>query len=414
MVPDQGLAADAPPRRSRLVERNWMNAILDKWLFFIFFAIGGTSIVVLKMMGASQAFVTTVPVCVLLSYAAVVFSQPRLRLRYDQAADCSYYLGFLFTLISLAFALYEFEDSARPVESIITNFGIALATTIAGLVLRVGFSQLRQDPVEYEREARLSLAEAAEKLRGQLNSMLVDMTTFRVGLAQSMQEGIQAVVDTANASMTSNAQKFGEVGDHLVGSLTTTFSSFSDHSTKLNEAASQTVDAMEQMFHRLQQVEAAPDMISSKLAPMIDVVKKVLAAAEKRSAAHEETFAQLAQRASTFAAAAEALQSAVEASRAAWSTQADQMARILPAAEADAAKLRATVNGILTGFATEVEPIQRVIEKLAKVVQEDAAIIAQHRVELQQNLQASRSAVLDTQRSLTSMAELVVEKLDGR
>lgn len=414
MVPDQGLAADRPSRRSRLVNRNWTNAILDKWLFFIFFAIGGTSIIVLKAVGVSQGVVTIVPVCVLVAYAAMVFSHPRLRLRYDQAADCAYYLGFLFTLISLAYALYEFQNSERPVESIITNFGIALATTIVGLVLRVVFSQLRQDPVEYEREARLSLAEAAERLRAQLDSMLADLTTFRIGLAQSMQEGIQAVVDKANVSMTSNAEKFGEVGDHMVDSLTATFSAFSDHSTKLNQAAAQTVDAMEQMFRRLQQVEAAPDMISSKLAPMIDVVKKVLTAAEKRSAAHEETFAQLAQRATIFAASAEALQAAVEASRTAWSGQADQLARILPAAEADAAKLRATVSEILSGFASDVAPIRRVVEQLAKVVQEDAAIIAQHRVELQQNLQASRSAVLDTQRSLTSMAELVVEKLDGR
>jgi chromosome segregation ATPase len=200
----------------------------------------------------------------------------------------------------------------------------------------------------------------------------------------------------------------------MVGSLTTTFSAFSDHSTKLNLAAAQTVDAMEQMFHRLQQVEAAPDMISSKLNPMIDVVKKVLMAAEKRSAAHEETFSQLAARATIFASAAEALQSSVETSRTAWSSQADQLARILPAAEADAAKLRTTVNEILAGFSSEIAPIRQVVAQLAKVVQEDAAVIARHRTELQKDLQASRSAVLETQRSLTSMAELVVEKLDGR
>ena len=76
-------------------------------------------------------------------YALLVVCMPRLRVRMDQAGDNSYYLGLLFTLTSMAFALYDFRAmtqggaSSSGVQQIVANFGIALSTTIVGILLRV-------------------------------------------------------------------------------------------------------------------------------------------------------------------------------------------------------------------------------------------------------------------------------------
>src|SRR3989304_9855767 len=55
-----------------------------------------------------QVIVTVAIVVVMLAYAFLVYSVPRLRVRLDQAGDNAYYLGLLFTLMRMAFALYEF------------------------------------------------------------------------------------------------------------------------------------------------------------------------------------------------------------------------------------------------------------------------------------------------------------------
>src|SRR3954452_1388905 len=78
-------------------------------------------------------------------------------------------------------------------EEIVQNFGIAIATTIAGIALRVFFNQLRQDPVEVERLARLELAEAARRGRRELDSTVVEFSYFRRTVQQSMVETLEEV-----------------------------------------------------------------------------------------------------------------------------------------------------------------------------------------------------------------------------
>lgn len=118
-------------------------------------------------------------------YSALLFSARFLRLRDDQAGDNLYYLGFLFTLTSLGFSLWQFTSTGAT-ETIIENFGIALSTTIAGVVLRVIFNQMRQDPMEVERTARLELADAARKIRNELDAAAMEFSHFRRSQQQSL------------------------------------------------------------------------------------------------------------------------------------------------------------------------------------------------------------------------------------
>ena len=90
----------------------------------------------------------------MLGYAFLIVTARGLRLRDDQSGDNLYYMGFLFTLTSLGVSLYQFSAS-RASEEIVQNFGIAIASTITGIGLRVMFNQMRRDPVEIERAMRL-------------------------------------------------------------------------------------------------------------------------------------------------------------------------------------------------------------------------------------------------------------------
>jgi hypothetical protein len=58
----------------------------------------------------------------------------------EQFADSNYYLGFLFTLISLASSLYILSNGSMEgglLTRLIGQFGISISTTIVGLSLRI-------------------------------------------------------------------------------------------------------------------------------------------------------------------------------------------------------------------------------------------------------------------------------------
>ena len=116
---------DATSARSAVAYRNRLAVWADKYLFIVLFVAGSSAIVFMKRLGVGQVTVTIVPVCTILLYGAYVLFTPRYRVRSDRAGDSLYYLGFLYTMVSLAYSLYEFRGEETSTQTIVTNFGIA-------------------------------------------------------------------------------------------------------------------------------------------------------------------------------------------------------------------------------------------------------------------------------------------------
>src|SRR5690606_29861310 len=94
--------------------RDWLTPTQYVWFArvpFLLAALGGGGILIaMKAFGVPQLWVTIAAVAIIVGYLAAVVGVPQLRLRDDVAGDNCYYLGFLFTLASLSFALYEFAE----------------------------------------------------------------------------------------------------------------------------------------------------------------------------------------------------------------------------------------------------------------------------------------------------------------
>src|SRR5215471_10946320 len=176
-------------------------------VFTLFVAIGCAYIVVAKLEGVAQFYVTFVPVTVMLAYALLICLARPLRLRDDQSGDNLYYMGFLLTLTSLGVSLYQFTATGAA-EEIVQNFGIAIGSTITGIGLRVIFNQMRRDPVEVERMMRLELAEAARRVRRELDSTVVEFGYHRRSAQQAAADSFSHVAD-----------KFDEIVGKFLGSL---------------------------------------------------------------------------------------------------------------------------------------------------------------------------------------------------
>jgi hypothetical protein len=163
-------------------------------VFTVFVVAGVGSILATKLIELNPFFVTSVPCLLMVAYAALIVSAKRLRLRNDQTADNFYYMGFIFTLVSLAVSLYQYGQGGS-IERIISNFGVAIASTIFGIALRIIFNQMRRDPVEVEHYSRLDLAEASNRVRRELDGVVLEMTHFRRSNQQMLAEGFQEIRD---------------------------------------------------------------------------------------------------------------------------------------------------------------------------------------------------------------------------
>lgn len=257
-------------------------------LFFAVVVFGSGYIIFSKLSGFGATAVTTVPVLVMIGYALLLGTR-LFRLRDDQSGDNLYYMGFLFTLTSLAVSLYQFS-AAGSAEQIVQNFGIAIASTIAGITLRIFFNQMRRDPVEVEATARLELAEASRRVKRELESVILEFGYFRRTTQQSITDALDEVKEsvgaahqqfagelaklaaTANKPFEEASQRSGETLDRLNETTIEVLEVSRQLVQEGEELAKNTtniVKAIDDVFARLALHQTSDQIIETKLAPMI-------------------------------------------------------------------------------------------------------------------------------------------------
>ncbi|KPF78327.1 hypothetical protein IP88_04005 [alpha proteobacterium AAP81b] len=201
----------------RLVKREWT----DRWAFLLFALGGSLLIVTAKSQGADAILVSIMAIAIMAGYAALVYFGPRLKLRPDQLGDNCYYMGLVFTLASLSYAIFTF-DPAKTATTIIQGFGVALASTVVGLVLRVFFSQGQPDLAMAEENARLALTDTAARMRAELDGVVLAFQTFALQTQQHLTElrdqAKTAVIDQS-ASTVEDVRKVSSSVRSLVKAL---------------------------------------------------------------------------------------------------------------------------------------------------------------------------------------------------
>ena len=166
-------------------ENGWWSPERDRWTFCGFFVLGVVFILVLKTAVGNQIVAAAVPCLFMLWYAVLQWDFRGWEPKPGANGDNLYYLGFLYTLTSLGHALYRFSTDQEDTEVIVTNFGIAIFTTILGMALRILLGRPEfGEPHEIEASARRDLASVARELRAELGYSAGEFNKFRAELAQ--------------------------------------------------------------------------------------------------------------------------------------------------------------------------------------------------------------------------------------
>jgi hypothetical protein len=280
--------------------------LINGLLFFGVVAVGVGYIVISKLNDFSAVAVTAVPVLVMIGYAVLLAARP-FRLRDDQSGDNLYYMGFLFTLTSLAVSLYQFS-AAGSAEQIVQNFGIAIASTIAGITMRIFFNQMRRDPIEVEASARLELAEASRRVKRELESTILEFGYFRRMTQQSVSDAVDEAresIGSAREKLAGEIEKFvltqGQPFEDASKRSSETLDSMNERTVQILEVSRQLVQEGEQLAKSTASVVKAIDSLlaelgslrtpgtaaEDKLAPLIEsltqVVDKLNKSAETQS-----------------------------------------------------------------------------------------------------------------------------------
>ncbi len=324
-----------------------MNAQTEQFaapmLFGVFVALGVAFIITAKVQFSLSPWMTlSLPVLIMLGYALIV-SLPGLRLRDDQTGDNLYYMGFLFTLTSLGVALYQFSSEGSA-EQIVRAFGVAIASTIAGIAFRVLFAQMRRDPIEVERNARVELAEAARRVRRELDATVIELSNFRRHTIQTLDDGfrdVRANVDNISASLLKSleetldrsrnplidasktssellgnmgqttARKLDGFADTMTANLDKSAAALVTENARLAQSVSAMALTLDEMAKKLSDMQTPEKIIEVKLGPALQPIIEGAAAfarnAERAADAHAQQLAKAEAIQTNFAALAQNL-----------------------------------------------------------------------------------------------------------
>ena len=240
--------------RVRVIDR--VSSIPDNYLFIAAVSAGGLAIIILRgIFGLSPILTAFFPVSILLSYFYILRFSPTYRQREDKAGDNLYFLGFIFTVLSLGVALYRYQTDPS-VDQIIGDLGVGLISTVFGLVLRIVLTHQRKDPDEIEEITRLELSEAADKATAQLNATTRVIEAVQSQGRQIMEEA-QESIDTANASVLESLRQLDmkvqaiQIPEDMITS-------------KVDPMLNNLGSSIDRLVQRLDAIQVQPDLLDQK------------------------------------------------------------------------------------------------------------------------------------------------------
>jgi methyl-accepting chemotaxis protein len=376
----------------------------DKNLFAAVFLIGGAAIVLSKLLKLHTAVPVVGAVVSLITYAVLVIRVDKFRLREDRAGDNAYYLGFLFTLTSLSYALWAFQVGGEgAVRDVIGNFALALVSTIIGLAIRVWFQQLRDDPVEFEHEARLSLAEAAVEVRRQLIAVSDDIGLLRQRvhdeLSHNFIRNAKDLNDAALGTMRQVAEAHSQWLATTAAELKTDREAVTQLSTGVRASLTKLVKVLETQAEAIETAEFPTDALRKRIeaavVAMDQFVSKETERAERQTKIASDTdeiLSRLLAAAKDLEPSVKAVVSAADATVASVHTTSEAVKRLSDSVD-EAAK---SVRSMTTTTLNEVATLAVTAKQLQEETKTAASALSSSVVEMSGDVVKVKKALVQT------------------
>jgi hypothetical protein len=334
--------------------------VVPKTLFVLMAIFGCVTIWTLKSLNVDWLITVAVPVSLIFIYCGLAWRVSLFYIREDMIGDNAYYLGFLYTLSSLAYALWRFQiNQGGDPADIIGSFGVALWSTIVGIALRVFFSQLRQDPHDIEKEARVKIAQTASLLSSDLYQASVTFNNYTRGLQQSVDEEFM----------------------------------------KAKEVSERTITALEEVNNKIGKVEAPDSLINRKIDGIFSDLENATKRLNNLADGQTKSVESLVASSGTLVENINTLNTQVSGMQ--------NSSAVIGAGAENIQKVGSLINTLQEDLSRLSQSFKDLHAKNAETV----AGIARHAQELEGNLSKSRQYTEETHESLVSMTKTLAEKL---
>ena len=111
----------------------------------------------------------------------------------EKFADSCYYLGFIFTITSIIFSLFDLPNIGSRIQDIAVRFGAGMVSTVLGLSVRVYLVSFKRDLSDAMQDAEDGVLDATKKLREQMVMALEKLREFQAEVGTASQATVQHV-----------------------------------------------------------------------------------------------------------------------------------------------------------------------------------------------------------------------------
>lgn len=193
------------------------------------------------------------PLMLMAGYVVVGYKKTPYDISEEKFADSCYYIGFIFTISSIVFALFDLPKLQDNMGPIAIRFGAAMVSTMIGLCIRVYLVNFRKDAVDATGEVENQLIDTANRFRMQLE------------IATEKLRGLESAVFDATRT---SVQKVNVAIETSMGKLSTEF-------LELYRGAAQ------QNLHALQSLSGSSDALLGQLGDAVTTAVRDMSSATK-------------------------------------------------------------------------------------------------------------------------------------
>jgi hypothetical protein len=125
----------------------------------------------------------------------------------EKFADTCYYIGFIFTITSIVFALFDLPSIGTEIGNIAVRFGAAMVSTVLGLGVRVYLVSFGRDTSDAIEEAEDAVIDASHRFREQLVIAIERLRDFESDVDLAAKASVERVNLSVEALSKGHADK---------------------------------------------------------------------------------------------------------------------------------------------------------------------------------------------------------------
>lgn len=141
------------------------------------------------------------------SYITLGMYRDKRELTDEKFADSCYYLGFIFTIVSIIFCLLDIPNINTALDTIAVRFGAAMFSTVVGIIVRVYLINFKKEFTDAVQQTEDAIVDAAQKFIAQIELVAEKSEQFQAHLLHSTELSVERAHQKLESGLTYGLEK---------------------------------------------------------------------------------------------------------------------------------------------------------------------------------------------------------------